>query len=117
MSKPKMFATVDDWKGSFWASATTSSHGHQTISVEIILGSARLKKPGPAPTSTENAIVLAEGKDSGKKFLLVNAAQHRFLFPDAAMPAEILLRLKIYPHCLLRVQAAGRLRVFSRTLT
>src|SRR6267154_1774534 len=28
-----------------------------------------------------------------KQFLLVNTAQHRLLFPDAAMLAEILLRL------------------------
>src|SRR6266852_3425508 len=98
MSTPKILATVDDWKGSFCASATASSHGHQTISVEITLGSVCLKNPGPAPTSTETPSFLRKERRRAK-FLLVNAAQYRLLFPDAAMSAEILLRLSVNGHC------------------
>src|SRR5258708_311718 len=42
-----------DRKGSVCASATASTQGDHTRSVEISPGSAGLKKPGPPPTSME----------------------------------------------------------------
>jgi hypothetical protein len=63
-------------------------------------GQRLFKESGSRAHLDGNTVVLAERKEARKEFLLVNAAQYRLLFPDAAMSAEILLRLSVNGHCL-----------------
>ena len=48
----------------------------------------------------ETPLISWERKEARKVFLLLNAALYRLLLPDAAMPAEVLLRLSVNGHCI-----------------
>lgn len=58
-----------------------------------------LEKPGTRSDFKREPVWSSRGEQARKKFIVVDAPQNGFLFPDAAMPEKLLVSLRIDSHC------------------
>jgi len=57
------------------------------------------EKTGTSANLNGNSVLFSKGEQSREKFVVVDAPQNGFLFPNAAVPLKLLLSLRIDVHC------------------
>src|ERR1700689_2655324 len=57
------------------------------------------EKTGASANLNGNSVLFPRGEQSREKFVVVDAPQNGFLFPNAAVPLKLLLSLRIDSHC------------------
>jgi hypothetical protein len=57
------------------------------------------EKTGTSANFNGSSVLFSKGEQSREKFVVVDAPQNGFLFPNAAVPLKLLLSLRVDGHC------------------